>query len=832
MQGSSRRVCFALAAGLSALLLVACGGGGGSSSPPAPQVQQPTPAVASIAPTTLVAGNDVTLTGTNLDQVRSATLNGVALSLRSQNATTAVLTVPATASSGFITITDSNGSARPISQQLNVLVRIAVSGFTPARALAGGSVNINGSGFARVREVRFTGAAAAATITARSDTQLTVTVPADAASGLITLVGETANDPNPTGSTFELVPPVVVNASAVYAPAAGATFNISGTGLGEVTGATIAGLPATLTNASGTSITLQAPAGAPCGAIVLVARLQPTVPGGTLATANQCEANVRLAETDVAQVYSQSPGDQYQRLVPGKETWVRAFVVSTAANRAAPAVRVIGLRGTTTLGTVNLTGPATLPQVAAGAAIPSTVQYDLTQTFAAELPASWIAPNLTLRVEVDPDRRNNAFNTADSTPTVGTATRLTVMLVPVITGGNTSAANPPSLPTAAQVIDEVARSLPIARDQIEVRTRSAYTSTTTTDGLDTSGEWSSVLNEVRTLRNQENPTFLYYGVTRRSGGSIAGIGYVGSPTSSSPSLVSLGWSPDQSPGGWARTMIHEFGHNFSRSHAPCGGVTGADPNYPYSGGQLGPTGLFNSNSNQVVAPGTGADIMGYCNGTWFSDYNFSAVQNFLEQHRARGTMTKPSGPATELAVFDGVISASGLQLKPAQFLIGPAVASAGDHRVVLRTADGRTLEQPVELVQVDHADEWHFTVALPNPGAVVAADLITPRGQRFSTQTQRVLAKPQAPGAALAVEPSASLEPAAATASLQTLRWSADTHAWATVTHVADNGQRTVLAVRAQGGSLKFDPRDLPAGGRFEVGVSDGASGKVIVLPR
>jgi hypothetical protein len=826
---AASRLSLGVAAALSALILSACGGGGGSSTPPAPQVQQPTPAVASLAPTTVVAGNDVTLTGTNLDQVRSATLNGVALTLRSQSATSAVFTVPATATSGFINITDSNGSARALSQQLNVLVRIAVTGFTPARALAGGSVTINGSGFARVREVRFTGAAAAATVTTRSDTQLVVTVPADATTGLITLVGETANDPNPTASNFELVPPVLVNASAVYAPAAGASFNITGTGLSEVTGASIAGVPAVITNATATTITVQPGASAPCGAIVLVARLQPTVAGGTLATANQCEANVRLAEIDVAQVYSQSPGDQYQRLVPGKETWIRAFVVSTAANRAAPSVRVTGLRGTTTLGTVNLSGPATLPQVADGAAIPSTVQYDLTQTFAAELPAAWIAPNLTLRVEVDPDRRNNAFNTADSTPAVGTATRLTVMLVPVITGGNTSAANPPALPTAAQVIDEVARSLPIARDQIAVQTRSAYTSTTTTDGLDTSAEWSSVLGEINTLRRNENPTFLYYGVTRRSGGSIAGIGYVNSASSTSPALTSLGWSPDQSS-GWGRTMIHEFGHNFSRSHAPCGGVTGADPNYPYSGGQLGPTGLFNSNSNQVVAPGTGADIMGYCNGTWFSDYNFSAVQNFLEQQRARNAMTKPQAPVTELAVFDGVLSANGLQMKPAQYVVGPALASTGDYRVVLRTADGRTLEQPVELIQVDHADEWHFSVALPNPGAVVSADLVTPRGQRFSTGVNRVQAKPQAPGTAVAVEPSASLDPAASTS--QILRWSADTHAWATVMHVADTGERTVLAVRAQGGSLKFDPRSLPAGGRFEVGVSDGASGRVIVLPR
>ncbi|HET7772990.1 MAG TPA: IPT/TIG domain-containing protein, partial [Burkholderiaceae bacterium] len=408
VRSTGSRLLLGLAAALSALMLTACGGGGGGSAPPAPAVQQPTPAVSGIAPTTVVAGSDVTLTGTNLDQLRSATLNGVALTLRSQSATSAVLTIPANATSGFITITDSNRSSAVLSQQLNVLVRIAVTGFTPARALAGGSVTINGSGFARVREVRFTGAAAAAPITTRSDTQLVVTVPADAATGLITLVGETANDPNPTASNFELVPPVLVNASAVYAPTAGASFSITGTGLSEVTGASIAGVPATITNASATSITLQPGAGAPCGAIVLVARLQPTVVGGTLATANQCDANVRLAEIDVAQVYSQTPGDPYQRLVPGKETWIRAFVVSTAANRAAPTVRVTGLQGTTALGTVNLTGPATLPQVAAGAAIPSTVQYDLAQTFAAELPAAWIAPNLTLRVEVDPERRNNA----------------------------------------------------------------------------------------------------------------------------------------------------------------------------------------------------------------------------------------------------------------------------------------------------------------------------------------------------------------------------------------------------------------------------------------
>ncbi|HET7774393.1 MAG TPA: hypothetical protein VFK82_11250, partial [Burkholderiaceae bacterium] len=193
-------------------------------------------------------------------------------------------------------------------------------------------------------------------------------------------------------------------------------------------------------------------------------------------------------------------------------------------------------------------------------------------------------------------------------------------------------------------------------------------------------------------------------------------------------------------------------------------------------------------------------------------------------------MTKPDAPATELAVFDGVLSAAGLQLKPAQFVNGTAQAGTGEHRIVLRTADGRTLEQPVELVQVDHADEWHFSAALPNPGAVVSAELVTPRGQRFSTAVNRMQAKPQAPGAAAAVEPSASLEPAAAGS--QILRWSADTHAWATVTHVADTGERTVLAVRAQGGQLKFDPRSLPAGGRFEVGVSDGASGKVITLLR
>ena len=70
------------------------------------------------------------------------------------------------------------------------------------------------------------------------------------------------------------------------------------------------------------------------------------------------------------------------------------------------------------------------------------------------------------------------------------------------------------------------------------------------------------------------------------------------------------------------TLIHEIGHAHGRNHAPCG--TSGDNNYPYGGGSIGVWGYDRRNFT-LLDPSNYTDMMGYCNTTWISDYNFNAI---------------------------------------------------------------------------------------------------------------------------------------------------------------------------------------------------------------
>jgi hypothetical protein len=75
------------------------------------------------------------------------------------------------------------------------------------------------------------------------------------------------------------------------------------------------------------------------------------------------------------------------------------------------------------------------------------------------------------------------------------------------------------------------------------------------------------------------------------------------------------------------TMAHEFGHAHGREHAPCG--PGLDPqsidgSYPHDGGRIGVWGL-DPVTTQLYNPDAITDVMGYCEFTWISDYNYKAM---------------------------------------------------------------------------------------------------------------------------------------------------------------------------------------------------------------
>lgn len=808
-----------------------------AATPAPPPAAPAAPAVTAVAPTTVIAGlGRLTLTGTALDQVASARLGGTALAIASQSATSLALDVPATlgaAAAATLSLTDRAGTARNVAQPITVLAALAVTGFTPATATRGQTITISGRGLDRATTVRFGGNATASVASRTGTTSITAAVPATAANGAITVVGSTVGavtEQAASTAALTVLEPIVVTPQVHNVAAAGAPVTVSGSGLTQVNAVLVGAVNAAITAQNATALTFTVPAGVTCGAITLRANGLPDVQAGSVVVGAGCA--VRAAAVEFAQLHSQPAGDNFQRLAAGRETWVRAYVTAAAAGTPAPAVRATGTSaGGQVLGTVNLTGPATLPVLAPTAAVTDAMRYDDAASFNAELPAAWVQPGLRVRIEAGDTAAPVA--TTNATPLVVDSGGLRVVLVPLVSGANT-----PTLPVAADVLAELQRKLPLPAGEISVRIRAPYTLTSVTNGVTDSAQWSSALSELERLRDTEAPNDLYYGMVRPMvSAGIAGIGYVNGIGSRSPSLASLGW--DASRTSWRRTMVHELGHNFSRPHAPCGNVAGADASYPYANGALGPTPLFDVLANDVLSPAGQSDIMGYCNGQWFSDYSANGVMRFLEARPQvlKDVLAKPE-MAGDLVVVAGTVDAAGrVQLAPLRTARSDGrrevvPAAAGAYLLRLAMEDGRTIERRFDVTTLDHAPgEGHFLLRLPHPGGRVVA--VEVQGER-RVMASRAARKPAAPvpgGAAAAAGPWAEVTQEG---SALVLQWAAAEMAYATLKLVVAD-QRHVLALDATGGRWRIPAdawRDLPAGGWFEVSLSDGVESVLLVVPR
>ena len=772
------------------------------------------PQLTSISPSSVLPGARVTLNGFNLDRVTRVRLNAMVLPIVSQSAGAITVTVPSGVTTGRITLDDGSGS-RLQSQQLTIAAPMTLTSFTPTSIVTGQTLTINGTGLDRASSVVFAGGASANVATHSGTTRITVTVPDTAADGALR-VRAAAGDEVVSAAALSVTAAIRVNASAVYRVAsAGGNVTIAGTGLTEVGSVTVKGIAANIVSRDATQLVFTVPAGAVCGAISLHSASQPSVAAGSVVVGGGCAATV--AGVEFGQVLGQAVSDVRQRLVPGKETWVRVYVLSNQAGVVSPTVRLTGYRGAAILGTLTLAGPATLPQ-AAGSAIPDGVRYSETQSFNVQLPAAWIAAGLSVRVEVDPEQRLGPPATVDATPTVGTPTHLEIVLVPLVSGGFV-----PTPPSTAAVLDELTRRFPIPRDRITVTTRANYTLTSVTNGLDTDNDWNNALSELLQLRNAENPTKpyrYYFGFVRRSGGGIAGIGYV-------PGRTAVGWD---SAGGWVRTMSHELGHNFGRPHAPCGGPASPDPGYPYAGGVLGATPLIDSvpAALDVISPVNLTDIMGYCSGSWFSDYNYRLMQSHLEsQPQTDVAAAQSASDQAQLLLISGRITAAGVELNPVQALRGAPSVASGDHTLRLTTADGRSIEIPFNVEAVDHAEpaQSHFAFTVLNPGALARAEV-----RRDNILLPSAMATASAQRARTTTAEPLTMDWSESGGRLQ-LHWNVSAASHVSVTH-ALNGERTVVALQRSGGVLVVDTSTLPAGGVFEVSVSEGLNAQLLTLKR
>jgi sugar lactone lactonase YvrE len=165
-----------------------------------------TPTLTGFSPTSGTEGTTVTLTGTNFSTTpanNAVKFNGTAAVVTAATSSSLTVSVPTGATTGKITVqVDSKiaTSAQDFTISLPVGLTLTLSSFSPATGESGASITLLGTNFSTTATnnvVKFNGTVA--TVTAAGATSLTVTVPAGASTGKITVqvgneIATSAND--------------------------------------------------------------------------------------------------------------------------------------------------------------------------------------------------------------------------------------------------------------------------------------------------------------------------------------------------------------------------------------------------------------------------------------------------------------------------------------------------------------------------------------------------------------------------------------------------------------------------------------------------------------
>jgi hypothetical protein len=395
-------------------------------------------------------------------------------------------------------------------------------------------------------------------------------------------------------------------------------------------------------------------------------------------------------------------------LVKDKNGFLRIFVVANQVNAAAPTVRVRFYSGGTLIQTSTINAPGvTTPQ--------SPNEGSLNSSWNLAVPGSLVQPNLSILADVDPSNAIAEANEADNsfpasgTPVpldVRTASTFNVRLVPVLQSANGSVGNV----TTANKDQYTAQALkmhPLSSISADVRTTPYTTTTKAAVTADNSNNaWTTILSELNALRVSEGGSLYYYGVVHTTYSSgVAGIGYVGLPTA-------IGW--DNLPSA-SEVAAHEWGHNWGRQHAPCGGASNPDPSWPYAGGFIGVYG-YDVGTGQLKSPTISHDLMGYCDNEWISDYTYTAVLN--NRSTQTDVVSGISQAIQPCLLVWGRIEHGQLILEPAfQITTRPQLPkAAGAYNVEARAADGSSIFHlnfsPDEVADDPNGDK-HFAFAVP-----------------------------------------------------------------------------------------------------------------------
>lgn len=231
----------------------------------------PTPSITSLAPTSGMVGDSVTITGTNFGATQGAStvkFNGTAAAPTSWSDTGIVTPVPTGATTGNVVVTVSGVASTGVS--FTVVAIPTITSLSPTSGAVGTLVTINGTNFQPTQgtsTLTFNGTPA--TPTSWSATQIKALVPSGATSGAVvaTVFGSDSN-----GASFSVKPTPVISALSQTVGSVGMVITISGVNFGTTQGSSTVkfnGAAATPSSWGATQIAVPVPSTATTGSVVV-----------------------------------------------------------------------------------------------------------------------------------------------------------------------------------------------------------------------------------------------------------------------------------------------------------------------------------------------------------------------------------------------------------------------------------------------------------------------------------------------------------------------------------------------------------------------------------
>jgi hypothetical protein len=493
-------------------------------------------------------------------------------------------------------------------------------------------------------------------------------------------------------------------------------------------------------------------------------------------------------------------------LVAGKSTVVRVYAQSNINEGLGGVyVSVSGTRnGVPLTGSPLLQGPKSVS--------PSWSRGNLNSSFNFPLPANWLSGTVTLQIRLDPNNAINELNEDNNLITyVANFTNVPALDVKVVPIEYTDPGTNLTYPAASSnyLAPGLIKMYPITSATVTRRATISWS-----QNLSNQTSWLNLLNQIATLKQTDGspPWQIYYGLVPlldnngwtwfRSG--IAGIGYVGYRASAGLA--------DFSPYlNGSEIANHEFGHNLGQDHAPCN-VSG-DNNFPYPGGLIGQYGL-RIDGMQIYDPTIYADIMGYCDPVWISDYTYQALFN---NQIATGAASQASQSTVEsLLVRAALLEDGTVQMEPAYTFTGFPDALPAESDYVLELVDDSGSVVASYPIPVLRAEEETFKFRSINT-------MVPLPDQPFATLRIVAKGKPAAQRSVASASQRTFIMPSIQLSEQGTvLNWgSASTPA---VVRYKQDGDETwtTLAVDHLGGSLVLDEQALPVGTfHFEIIMAD-----------